>query len=202
MDKRIVITGHTHGLGKAIYDKFTEVSCHEIVGLSRSNGYDIDKDFDKVVEAATGAEIFINNAYRDQQQLKLFNALKNKVGMMVVMGSVSRFYPELIPTQYVHDKQALAEACRLESLNPNGIPILHLDLSFIENTEIQNSDPTAFVSDYNTPLTDIVDTIIFWAQKPTIRQIEFRWKLTPHVLSELQRINPNLDTSNIQYGKN
>ena len=202
MDKRIVITGHTHGLGKAIYDKFTEVSCHEIVGLSRSNGYDIDKDFDKVVEAATGAEIFINNAYRDQQQLKLFNALKDKVGMMVVMGSVSRFYPELIPTQYVHDKQALAEACRLESLNPNGIPILHLDLSFIENTEIQNSDPTAFVSDYNTPLTDIVDTIIFWAQKPTIRQIEFRWKLTPHVLSELQRINPNLDTSNIQYGKN
>lgn len=202
MDKRIVITGHTHGLGKAIYDKFTEVSCHEIVGLSRSNGYDIDKDFDKVVEAAAGAEIFINNAYRDQQQLKLFNALKDKVGMMVVMGSVSRFYPELIPTQYVHDKQALAEACRLESLNPNGIPILHLDLSFIENTEIQNNDPTAFISDYNTSKTDIVDTIIFWAQKPCIRQIEFRWKLTPHVLSELQRINPNLDTSNIQYGKN
>lgn len=201
MDKRIVITGHTSGLGKAIYDKFKEVSCHEIVGMSRSNGYDIDKDFDKVVAEATGAEIFINNAYRDQQQLKLFNALKDKVGMMVVMGSVSRFYPEMIPTQYVHDKQALAEACRLESLNPNGIPVLHLDLSFIENTEIKNNDPTAFISDYNTSKDDIVDTIIFWAQKPSIRQVEFRWKLTPHVLSELQRINPNLDLSNVQHGK-
>jgi hypothetical protein len=201
MSKKIVITGHTRGLGKAIYDKFKEVSCHEIVGMSRSNGYDIDKDFDKVVAEAAGAEIFINNAYRDQQQLKLFNALKDKVDMMVVMGSVSRFYPEMIPTQYVHDKQALAEACRLESLNPNGIPVLHLDLSFIEETEIKNNDPTAFVSDYNTPKNDIVDTIIFWAQKPTIRQVEFRWKLTPHVLSELQRINPNLDTSNVQYGK-
>ena len=199
MTKKIVITGHTRGIGKAIYDKFTEVSCHEIVGISRSNGYDIDADFDKVVAEATGAEIFINNAYRDQQQLKLFHALKDKVDMMVVMGSVSRHYPELIPTDYVHDKQALAEACRLESINPNGIPILHLDLSFIEGTEINYDDPTAFNSDYNTSFEDIVDTIIFWTQKPSIRQVEFRWKLTDHVMSEFKRINPNLDPSRIKF---
>lgn len=199
MTKKIIITGHTHGIGKAIYDKFREISCHEIIGMSRSNGYDIDKDFDKIVEEATGCELFINNAYRDQQQTKLVNALKDKVDMMVVMGSVSRFYPELIPTRYVHDKQELAEACRLISLNPDGIPLLHLDLGFLEGTAVDNVDPTAFVSDYNTKLEDIVDTIIFWAQRPSIRQIEFRWKLTPHVLSELKRINPNLDPSRIQF---
>jgi hypothetical protein len=199
MTKKIIITGHTYGIGKAIYDKFTEVSCHEIIGMSRSNGYDIDKDFDKIVAEAEGCELFINNAYRDQQQTKLVNALKDKVDMMVVMGSVSRFYPELIPTDYVHDKQALAEACRLVSLNPNGIPLLHLDLGFIEGTTVEGDDPSAFVSDYTTPKDDIVDTIIFWAQKPSIRQIEFRWKLTPHVLAELNRINPNLDPSRIQF---
>jgi hypothetical protein len=198
-ENKIVITGHTKGIGKAIFDKFTEVSCHEIIGMSRSNGYDIEKDFDKIVQEATGADFFVNNAYRDGQQLKLFHALKDKVNMMVVMGSVSRHYPELIPTDYVHDKQALAEACRLESINPNGIPILHLDLSFIEGTEIQGDDTTAFLSDYNTPLNDIVDTIMFWAQKPTIRQIEFRWKLTEHVRKELERINPNLDPSRVQF---
>lgn len=198
-EKKIVITGHTSGIGKAIYDKFNEISCREIVGMSRSNGYDIEKDFDKIVEEATGAEFFINNAYRDEQQLKLFHALKDKVDMMVVMGSVSRHYPELIPTDYVHDKQALAEACRLESINPNGIPILHLDLSFIEGTTVSENDPTAFISDYNTSLEDIVDTIIFWAQKPSIRQVEFRWKLTDHVRKELERINPNLDPSRIQF---
>lgn len=198
-EKKIVITGHTSGIGKAIYDKFKEISCREIVGLSRSNGYDIDAEFDKVVEAASGAELFINNAYRDSQQLKLFHALKDKVDMMVVMGSVSRFYPELIPTQYVHDKQALAEACRLESIKPTGIPILHLDLGFLEGTVVPENDPTAFTSDYSTPLADIVDTIIFWAQKPTIRQIEFRWKLTEHVRSELERINPGLDPSRITF---
>jgi hypothetical protein len=199
MTKKIIITGHTHGIGKAIYDKFTEVSCHEIVGMSRSNGYDIDKDFDKIVAEAEGCELFINNAYRDQQQTKLVNALKDKVDMMVVMGSVSRFYPELIPTQYVHDKQALAEACRLVSLDPNGIPLLHLDLGFIEGTTIEEIDPTAFVSDYTTSKDDIVDTVIFWAQKPSIRQVEFRWKLTPQVMSELRRINPDLDPSRITF---
>jgi hypothetical protein len=199
MDKKIIITGHTHGIGKAIYDKFKEISCREIVGMSRSNGYDIDKDFDKIVEEASGCELFINNAYRDRQQLKLLHALKDKVDMMVVMGSVSRFYPELIPTQYVHDKQELAEACRLVSLNPDGIPLLHLDLGFIEETTINENDPTAFTSDYTTTKSDIVDTIIFWAQKPSIRQIEFRWKCTPFVLSELKRINPKLDPSRITF---
>lgn len=198
-EDRIVITGHTGGIGKAIFDKFTEVSCHKIIGMSRSNGYDIEKDFDKIVQEAAGADLFINNAYRDKQQLKLFHALKDKVNIMVVMGSVSRHYPELIPTDYVHDKQELAEACRLESINPNGIPILHLDLSFIEGTDFDKDDPTAFNSDYNTPLEDIVDTIMFWAEKPSIRQIEFRWKLTEHVKSELERINPNLDPSRIQF---
>ena len=196
-EKKIIITGHTRGIGKAIHDRFKAVSCREIVGMSRSNGYDIEKDFDKIVEEATGAELFINNAYRDSQQLKLVEALKNKVDMMVVMGSVSRFYPELIPTDYVQDKQALAEACRLISLNPNGIPLLHLDLGFIEGTEINNDDPTAFTSDYTTTKEDIVDTIVFWAGKPSIRQVEFRWKLTPHVKSELERINTNLDPSRI-----
>jgi hypothetical protein len=198
-EHKIVITGHTAGLGKAIYDKFTAVSCHEIVGLSRSNGYDIDADFNKVVEAASGAELFINNAYRDGQQLKLFHALKDNVDMMVVMGSVSRHYPELIPTDYVHDKQALAEACRLESIKPDSIPILHLDLSFLEGTTVSNDDPTAFISDYNTPLEDIVDTIMFWAQKPAINQIEFKWKLTEHVRKEFERINPNLDPTRITF---
>lgn len=197
MNKKIVITGHTYGIGKEIYDRFKEVSCREIIGLSRSNGYDIDKDFDRVVEEATGAEIFINNAYRDRQQLKLFHALKNKVDMMVVMGSVSRFYPELIPTQYIQDKQELAEACRLESIKPDGIPILHLDLAFIEGTEIPPHNLTAFSSDNWTQKKDIVDTIIFWAQTPSIRQVEFRWKLTPYLLSELTRVNPNLDLSNV-----
>jgi hypothetical protein len=199
MEKKIIITGHTHGVGKAIYDKFKEISCREIVGMSRSNGYDIEKDFDKIVAEAEGCELFINNAYCEQQQLRLVEALKDKVDMMVVMGSVSRLYPELIPTEYVKNKQELAEACRLISVNPDGIPVLHLDLSFIEGTQVDVTDTNVFTSDYTTSYEDIVDTIIFWAGKPSIRQIEFRWKLTPFVYDQLKRFNPDLDPSRVQF---
>jgi len=196
---KVVITGHTSGIGKSIYEYFQSLGNWEVEGLSRSNGYDIETDFDKVVEAASGCALFINNAYRDQQQLKLLNALKDNVKKMVVMGSVSRFYPEIIPTQYVHDKQELAEACRLASIDPKSIPILHLDLSFIEGTTIEEKDESAFVSDNTTSHKDIVDTIAFWLNHPSIRQAEFRWKLTPFVYSEFKRINPGLDPSRITF---
>ena len=194
---KVVITGHTQGIGRALYESFTSAEW-EVVGLSRSNGYDIDKDFDQVVEAATGADLFINNAYRDKQQTKLVHALKNKVKKMVVMGSVSRHYPELIHTDYVNDKQELAEACRLISIDPNGIDILHFDLSFIEQP-IPNNDPTAFSSDYVIKFDEILSAIDFWAANPKIRQMEFVWKLTPFVFNQLRAAFPNLDDSRVRY---
>jgi len=194
---KVVITGHTYGIGKALYDSFKSAEW-EVVGLSRSNGYDIDSDFDKVVDAAAGADLFINNAYRDKQQTKLVHALKDKVKKMIVMGSVSRHYPELIHTDYVHDKQELAEACRLVSIDPNGIDILHLDLSFIEQP-IPNDDPTAFSSDYVIKFDEILSAIDFWTTNPKIRQMEFVWKLTPFVYSQLKQAFPNLDPSRVQF---
>ena len=195
---KVVITGHTYGIGKALYQHFQTFGGWEVVGLSRSNGYDIDKDFDKVVEAATGCFLFINNAYRDKQQTKLVHVLKDKVTKMIVMGSVSRLYPELIHTDYVHDKQELADECRLISIDPNGIDVLHLDLSFIEGMT-DNKDPTHFVSDYNLKFEEIVSAVNFWMTNPKIRQMEFRWKLTPFVHEQLKQAFPNLDDSRVKY---
>jgi hypothetical protein len=195
---KVVITGHTQGIGKALYEHFQTFGGWEVVGLSRSNGYDIDADFDRVVESASGCFLFINNAYRDQQQTKLVHALKDKVAKMIVMGSVSRLYPELIHTDYVHDKQELAEACRLISIDPTGIDLLHLDLSFIEGMP-DNNDPTHFVSDYNLKFEEIISAIDFWMTNPKIRQIEFRWKLTPFVYDQLKQAFPTLDPSRITF---
>jgi hypothetical protein len=196
---KVVITGHTWGIGKSLYEHFQRYGGWEVVGLSRSNGYDIDADFDKVVEAASGCFLFINNAYRDKQQTKLVTALKDKVTKMIVMGSVSRLYPELIHTDYVHDKQDLAEACRLISIDPNGIDVLHLDLSFIEGQDPDPNKPTDFISDYNIQHEEILSAINFWMTNPKIRQIEFRWKLTPFVYSQLKAAFPTLDPSRVTF---
>ena len=46
---RIYITGHTRGIGKAIFDlyKGKNFLCH---GVSKSTGMDIDKDCDTIVQ--------------------------------------------------------------------------------------------------------------------------------------------------------
>ncbi len=196
--EKIVITGHTQGLGKALYNKLKEKYYDAtVIGLSRSNGFDIDKDFTKIIEVANNADLFINNACQDSQQLKLFEKLKNKVKKMIVMGSVSRHYLEIIPTDYARNKSKLADACRYESIKQNAIPILHLDLTFLEGSEVDETDPTNFISDYNVPIKEVVNSVLFWIDNPCINQIEFRWKLTNHVWNELNRINPNLDPSRI-----
>lgn len=79
----IVITGHTRGIGKQFYDLATSHG-HNVVGLSRSNGYDI-AEID-IREHLIEADVFVNNAYvHDHQTRLLMDALefwshdKNKI---------------------------------------------------------------------------------------------------------------------------
>lgn len=68
---KIAITGHTEGIGKAISDRFR--LNYQVVGFSRSNGYDISKheDLERIVADSMDCEVFINNAYYFDQQLVL-----------------------------------------------------------------------------------------------------------------------------------
>ena len=57
---KIAITGHTKSLGKALFEFLSQK--HEIIGFSRSNGYDIKSPFDrkKIVKESKDCDIFIN----------------------------------------------------------------------------------------------------------------------------------------------
>ena len=92
---KIAITGHTRGIGKAIADLLPE---HEIIGLSRSNGYDIT-DVKKIVDAAKDCDIFINNAYHEFDQEKILKALniewKNTDKVIISIGSTVTDYPRI-----------------------------------------------------------------------------------------------------------
>src|SRR6185295_404219 len=68
---RVAITGHTKGIGKALFDHFTSGG-HEVLGFSRSNGYHLPKDYMNVIHEAKDCEVFVNNAYaRDAQAMIL-----------------------------------------------------------------------------------------------------------------------------------
>jgi hypothetical protein len=53
---KIAITGHTSGLGRYIFEN---LNCD---GFSRSNGYDISKNFYDVTKTIKDYDVFINNA--------------------------------------------------------------------------------------------------------------------------------------------
>lgn len=61
MSEKIIITGHTKGLGKAIYEWHKNQN-HDITGISRSTGHDI-KNTMQIVDVVKNYDIFINNAY-------------------------------------------------------------------------------------------------------------------------------------------
>jgi NADP-dependent 3-hydroxy acid dehydrogenase YdfG len=75
---KVAITGHTSGIGLAIADAFRARGA-EIVGLSRSTGYDLT-DREKVVGAAAACDIFVNNRhqYNDDTQLQLLFRLADE----------------------------------------------------------------------------------------------------------------------------
>ena len=58
-----VITGHTSGIGKALYEEFGGI------GLSRATGFDISKD--DITPYIKEADVFINNAYCGNVQVRL-----------------------------------------------------------------------------------------------------------------------------------
>ena len=65
---KIAITGHTSGIGKALYDIYSEEN--EVLGFSRSNAYDIKYDIsiEKIVQGSLDCDVFINNAGHMEEQ--------------------------------------------------------------------------------------------------------------------------------------
>jgi NAD(P)-dependent dehydrogenase (short-subunit alcohol dehydrogenase family) len=91
---KIAITGHTSGIGLALANILQQD--HTIVGLSRSNGYDIEDVFG-IVHAANDCDVFINNAYCEYQQALLLQELyfkwEDTDNQIINIGSVVTNYP-------------------------------------------------------------------------------------------------------------
>ena len=71
---RIYITGHTRGIGKAIFDlyKGKNFLCH---GVSKSTGMDIDKDCDTIVQQMANFQYIVLNAYEKDSQLRMLQMI-------------------------------------------------------------------------------------------------------------------------------
>ena len=134
---KVVITGHTSGLGKTLYDRLSEK--HYTIGLSRSNGYDISKDIDSFL--IENFDVYINNAYHAYAQVdllyKLFDKNKYRNCTIINIGSVSADGNKDTVNEYAVHKAALEKACSQLQLIDTDCKVVHLKLGRM-----------------NTPMTD------------------------------------------------
>jgi NADP-dependent 3-hydroxy acid dehydrogenase YdfG len=166
---KIVITGHTKGLGKAIYDHFSNQG-HELIGLSRSNGYSLPDKINEVVDIAKGCDVFFNNAYSGLCQITLTKELYTTTPI-VISGSIAADY--YVPgnehfignknlTNYFSDKFELEKSFKfLKKIRKH--PMLLLKMGYLEN----------FPDKRFIPFSQILDSIDFWIKNPRATIIEF-----------------------------
>jgi NADP-dependent 3-hydroxy acid dehydrogenase YdfG len=131
---KIAITGHTKGIGKAVADLYYT---DEVVGFSRSNGYDISKpvDISRIINAVVdqNCDIFVNNAYSGTAQITIFETLlkhwATDATKTIININSRTIYNGPNQRQYTTDKKLLRSSavdairdvdrkCRVVNINP------------------------------------------------------------------------------------
>jgi len=117
---KIAITGHTAGIGEALAKIYTAQG-HEVVGLSRRNGFNI-RNIPKLVEMIKPCDVFINNAQISFAQTELlfemYKTWNTMVGKKIINISTmmtsepAASIPGIGMLEYYVQKQTLEEAVR------------------------------------------------------------------------------------------
>lgn len=129
---KIAITGHTKGIGRAIADLYYT---DEVVGFSRSNGYDISipENVALILSKSANCDVFVNNAYHDFVQCDLLDGIFNQWksdSSKTIVNIISRaryglgkdkFYGQTKMELYSKAKNMLFDPerqCRIININP------------------------------------------------------------------------------------
>jgi hypothetical protein len=182
-----VVTGHTSGIGKSIYEHFLSKGW-SVSGMSRSNGYNIIDNQDKIVEESIGCDIFVNCAYDRTGQLDLLNRLHGQVKNMIIIGSVAADWAN-IWKDYGSNKFDLQERCKEIALEDNEdfANIFYLKLAFCENA----AWPIFVDPAYTASFDEILKIIDMWLEVPKIFSVEFTLKKTPEIMNYARKMNPH-----------
>ena len=157
--RKVAITGHSRGIGHA-FTKWFEQQGHQVVGMSRSNGYDI-KNVDSIIAKASDCDIFVNNAWSDYNQSMLMYHLHNqwigqKDKLIIVVSSSrviksSNFHNDPELNLYKNSKISLELACQ-HLWNQNPFPRIctlrpgHTDTDFSAHSTRPKMPATQMVS--------------------------------------------------------
>ena len=115
---KILLSGHTRGIGLAIYDHFTNLN-YKVAGYSRANSLDLldTSNRAKFISESITADVIILNAHLGYENVNLFYMLckllyKQVQKTIIVLGSHSTETTKSFVHPYQIEKLALEEAAR------------------------------------------------------------------------------------------
>jgi NADP-dependent 3-hydroxy acid dehydrogenase YdfG len=153
---KMVITGHTRGLGKTLFERFS--ADNEVTGLSRENGYDLSDNLSPFI--IDNFDVYINNAYSGYAQVellyRLFHMNKYRECSIINIGSVSADGNKDVINEYAVHKAALEKACSQLQLIDTDCKVIHLKLGRM------NTQMTDHKRDYPRLDTDYIFDSIDW----------------------------------------
>jgi hypothetical protein len=159
---KIIVTGHTKGLGKAFYEHYVNLG-HDVIGFSRSNGFDVDdKDaVTKIINAAKESNIFFNNVHSGLSQVDFLHRLHNAT-TIITSGSMAADLRGL--NEYAKEKLIL-ENTHKQLAKTTSCPMLFLKMGYLEN---YNDKPFRVIK-----YKEVIDYIDFWLVNRKATLIEF-----------------------------
>jgi NAD(P)-dependent dehydrogenase (short-subunit alcohol dehydrogenase family) len=115
---KIAVVGHSRGIGKAICDLYNKKKYH-VVGMSKSNGFDIVHDQDKILDNIQDCGLVVLNAHADRGQLNLLKKIYGRHSFdrmkVVVITSTSGIEEEPDYNQFqVWDKFQYVQYCEIK----------------------------------------------------------------------------------------
>lgn len=158
---KLIITGHTSGLGKFIFDNYK--NCFNVIGISRSTGYDLsDKDtIEKLIPIVETSDLLFNNAHIGFEQAKIIEKFYNTVPI-ITSGSIASDYV-LKGVRYYTEKKII-EIAHKKYARKSQFPMLLLKMGYLENNRHKTQFPISF--------QQVLELINFWINNPRITMIE------------------------------
>lgn len=161
---KILITGHSAGIGKELFNYLTTIK-YTVKGMSKTNGYNIANTEETLKQILDyDPDVFFNNAYFPKAQIYLLKELhklwagRDKV--IINTGSISGYYQQYPHKDYATEKRQIKEYCISASLNyphANKCRIHNISFGFV-NTDLVPSREKKFISAYSAAklLADLI----------------------------------------------
>lgn len=168
---KIAITGHSRGIGLALYDYFSKN--HDVIGFSKSTGYNIanNDNRQRIAKQSADCDMFVNNAYSDfvpEAQLELLKLMHQQwqSSDKIIINISSRFTES--NNIYSNAKRELDDYCLTNSRS--SVYITNLKPGLTDTVRVQSMSGIKMST---TSIVEVVDFILINKNNFRVHNISF-----------------------------